>query len=281
MEIYKNYDLYRHNTMRLHCITNEVFIPASIEELVNLVKDLNYKGKRYKLLGAGSNIILPKRLDASVIVLTKSADSIEFHERTVKCGASVRIQKFIRECQKKELGGIEYLFSVPCNMGGATVQNAGRGQEYNESIEKYITAVTCLNTDTLEIERLSNKDCKFNYRSSIFQQGKRLVLFTELNLIELTSSEIEDRIKARLNFAKTYLDDKHPSSGSIFNLSSSFIMKQLKGLRIGGAMWSGKTTNWICNVKHAKNWQVKLLIYIAVFLHKITFRPYRLEVEIW
>lgn len=266
--------------MHLHCIAKEVYIPESKEELIHLISQQKNKKKEYRLLGACSNVILPAKLNVPVIFLTSFNKECSIEDGVIVVGASVRIQHLIREAQKSGLGGIEYLFSVPCTVGGATVMNAGRGNG-NQSIGNFVVAVQCLNLRTGEIEVLSKEECHLSFRNSTFLHGDKIVLTTVLKLEQKKLEKIEECINERKQYALEKLDDRRPSCGSIFNQSDMRIMKLMKGLRIGGAEWSKKTNNWISNTGNAKNWQVRLLVYLACLMHKIAFKPYHLEVEIW
>ena len=114
MNLYHQFDLYKYNSMRLHCVADIVAFPESEKELIDFV--LANKDELL-ILGAGSNIILPKTLHRTVVVMRDFSDSIKIQDNIVCCAASVRIQKLIRAIQEQSLGGIEYLFSVPCTVG--------------------------------------------------------------------------------------------------------------------------------------------------------------------
>lgn len=278
MNTLKKYDLYSHNTMRLHCIADEVFIPESIDEFIACCASFD---SEYLILAAGSNIILPKKIQTPVVLLNKIPNQISFSGNSVTCSMSVRIQKLIREAQNKNLGGIEYLFSVPCSIGGAVYMNAGRGEVFKKSISDYITKVECYNIDNKEIEILDNQQCNFKYRHSIFHNNKRLILRVTLDMLPKSKEEIESQIKDRIQHAKSHLDASKPSAGSIFLISDSSIMKRLCGIRVGGACWSKRTENWISNNGNAKQWQVLALIKLAQLLHKLTKKRCIKEVMIW
>lgn len=280
MKTYNNYDLFRHNSMHLHCIASDVYLPENEEELVELVSNLKSREKVFHVIGAGSNIVLPKKMVTPTILLSSFSKSLSIRNGIIEVGASVRIQHLIRDAQKHNLGGIEYLFSVPCTVGGATVMNAGRGNG-KQSIGNYVKQVRCLNTNSGEIELLNREECCFSYRNSIFLRGCRIILSVYLELERKNYQAIEDGINERKQFALEKLDDRRPSCGSIFNKSNGAIMRRLMGLRIGGAEWSPKKSDWISNRGKATNSQVRILIYLACFLHRITFKPYHLEVEIW
>ena len=278
MKTYCKFDLYTKNTMRLHCIAEKVYEPETIDELKELVVMLKDSGETYHLLGAGSNVILPNSLFSPVILLTSISNDILIDKNTVECGCSVRIQKLIRECQRKELGGLEYLYSVPCNVGGAVYMNAGAGRnqisDYIERIEYYSPT-----KGTVEFIEKSNAD--FSYRHSIFQQNDWIILRIRFSLPSATYSEVEDRVKSRIKFANEKQAGNLPSCGSVFSQCNGHIMQLLMGLRIGGACWSKKTRNWISNLGGAKSKDICRLIGIARFLHIITLQKYSVEVRIW
>lgn len=263
---YEKYDLVNNNTMRLHCIADCVYFPETQDELISLVSDMN---DDYIIISGGSNIILPPKLHSTVVLLTKLRESIVFNDSSVTVSASVRIQKLIKEAQKHNLGGFEYLYSVPCTVGGAVYMNAGRGEIFNQSFSDYIQSVECYNRMTKSIETINLEWCEFSYRRSIFHSNKWIILNVLLKLKDKESELIEKDIQERLDISRNKLDAGKPSSGSVFLRSNDAIMKKLMGLRIGGACWSEKTPNWIKNDKNAKYWQVITLIKIAQILHKI------------
>lgn len=277
MEVIKKLDLYKYNTMRLHCIADTAIFPNSYNELVSFISS----GEKFVVLGGGSNVILPETLHTNVVLLQNLPDEIEVNDEEVACGASVRIQKLIRECQKQSLGGFEYLYSVPCMVGGAVYMNAGRGEIFNQSISDYIIGVDCYNVNTQKFEVLSKDECHFAFRRSVFHDNTRIILRVHLKLEKSSFDDIESRIKERLEISKKNLDASKPSSGSIFLQSSPKIMKLIKGVRIGGACWSKKTDNWISNDRNGRYKDVVKLIRIVQILHRLLNKKCCREVIIY
>lgn len=239
MKSYSNYDLYRHNTMHLHCKASEVYVPENVEDIKELVLKFKKEPISFRILGAGSNIVLPARIKTPVIILSDINKRIAIENDLVECGSSVRIQKLIREAQKHGLGGLEYLFSVPCSVGGVIVMNAGHGNGI-QSIGNYVEEVRCLNIENGTIEIIMKGNCCFGFRRSVFLHSKWIVLSTLLRLEQKSQGEIEELINQRKQFALEKLDDRRPSCGRIFNQCDIRIMQRLKGLRIGDAEWSKK-----------------------------------------
>ena len=278
MNYKQNFDLYGCNTMRLHSIARDYYEPESTEELQDLVQQLTNEKREYYILGAGSNVILPPKINRVIIGTGLLNNEITINEHKVICGASVRIQKLIRTCQKASIGGLEFLFSVPCFLGGAVYMNAGAGTKV--SIADFIVSVKYFDPETNSIKVINKDDADFSYRHSIFQSKQWVILCVELNLVESTFEEIEKRIQARLDFSHEKLDAGKPSCGSVFNVYNSRIIDLLKGLKIGGACYSKKKSNWISNINNASYFDIKALIRVSEFLHHITFKPIHREIII-
>jgi len=266
MQHYKQYDLLLCNTMRLHCIADEVYVPESAEELCRLVQDFP---DDFLILAGGSNLILPPILHRPIVLLNALPADIQIDGTCVRATASVRIQPLIRKMQKSGLGGIEYLFSVPCTVGGAVFMNAGRGEIYNQSISDYIVSVECFDIETMKLVTITKEECRFSYRHSIFAGGRYVILSALFEMDRLGEEAVETRIQARLDHAKNCLDANKPSAGSVFKICNERIMHLLMGARIGGACWSKKTANWISNDKNASYKDVTRLIKLSQMIHKL------------
>ena len=72
--------------------------------------------------------------------------------------------------EEKSLYGLENLSLIPGTVGAAPVQNIGAyGQEVKDTIEW----VEVYNPSTRKIERVSNADCRFDYRDSVFKHARK------------------------------------------------------------------------------------------------------------
>lgn len=277
---YIDYDLYKFNTMRLHCIAKEYYEPESIDELLALTKELNSKHIHYYILGGGSNILMPESVEC-VISIHSFDKSIKIESGIVRSGTSVRIQTLIRKLQQNELGGIEYLYSLPCLIGGAVYMNAGRGGLHGDSIGNYVQSVMYLDTETSEIYTIPAEECCFAHRSSVFQHRKWIILSVEFKFEYKAPEDVEKAVKDRLDHCKKVQDANKPNCGSVFSQYNFRIMSLLKGLRHGGAAYSSKTTNWITNVNNATYKDILCLIRFGQFIHKILFQAIKTEIVIW
>ena len=273
----QNINLRSQNTMRLNSTADFVYYPESLEELIELVGN----NKEYIILAAGSNLVLPAHLNRPVVSLMFLNDRMEMDaDGKIHVGCSVRVQKLIRFLQEKNLGGIEYLYSVPASVGGLVYMNGGRGRKRNKSISDYLESVEYLNMDNMTIQTYQVNKADFSYRTSPFQKMNAIILSCVFSFKNQDSKETERLIAERLEYSTKYLSADKPSCGSVFRKGNPFVFRLLKGSRIGGAMFSKKTANWISNVDNASYEDICRLIKRAQFMHKLFLIRCELEVRI-
>lgn len=277
MIVEKNKDLYAQNTMRLHSVADTVYYPETKEELKELICQHD---SHFILLAAGSNLLLPAHLSTPVISLMSLNNEMEIDGEKVKVGCSVRIQRLIRFLQKHHMGGIEYLYSVPASVGGLVYMNAGRGRTMNMAISDYMDSVEYLDLDDMTIKSYEVNLSDFTYRHSPFQDMNVIILSVCFKFTSQLPNITEAKIAERLEYSKKHLSADKPSCGSVFMNGNRIVYRLLRGMKVGGAMFSKKTSNWISNIDNASYDDICKLIKHAQLFHKLFFSSCQLEVKI-
>lgn len=279
MKTQKDIDLYPRNTMRLHSVAEQLYTPETEEELDGLIRDFQNRNQSYEILSAGSNIVFDNRVTTPLIDMMSIDNHINYLEDgDVYVGASVRVQTLIRNLLQHQLGGIEYLYSVPSSVGGALYMNAGRGKSVGVAISDYLKKVYYYDTS-------SNKYCwyeknanDYSHRHSPFQNAPRIIIGAVFSFKKQDASETERLIKERMEHSKKKLSADKPSCGSVYCKGNPIIYRLLMGRKRGGAMFSNKTPNWITNIGNATSDDVLYLIRWGQKIHRLFFC--RCEVEI-
>lgn len=278
MKTDKKIDLYPYNTMRLHAVADIVYYPESSEDLKQIVTQCKMG---FILLAAGSNVVLPEKIHRPVISLMSLNDKIELlDDGKVSVGCSVRVQRLIRFLQENGLGGIEYLFSVPASVGGLIYMNGGRGRKYNMAISDYLESVEYLDLDDMTVKMYLASSSDFSYRHSLFQGMNAIILTAFFRFKHQSPQVTESLVKERLEYSKRYLSADKPSCGSVFREGNRIVFRLLKGMRVGGAMYSKKTSNWISNVDNATYKDICELVKRAQVLHKLFLSSCQPEIRI-
>lgn len=146
---------------------------SSADELKKALDFAADSGLDVFILGGGSNLLVSDDgFDGIVIrIASKGIRTEESDERqliTVQAGEDW--DSFVAYCVNKGLAGVECLSGIPGSVGGTPVQNVGAyGQEVSETIVK----VQCLDRSTNKLVELSNEECGFSYRRSIFNSTLR------------------------------------------------------------------------------------------------------------
>lgn len=176
MRIEKNKSLKNYNTFGIDC-TARYFV--SVETVEELKEVLSQKiSDEIFILGGGSNMLLPAKLNSLVIHL--NLKGIEVLNETqseviIKVMAGENWHEFVQYCIANDFGGLENLSLIPGNVGTAPIQNIGA---YGVELKDTFESCTVLEIENLNEKEFSNEECKFGYRNSIFKneaKGKYII----------------------------------------------------------------------------------------------------------
>ncbi|MEK7567348.1 MAG: UDP-N-acetylmuramate dehydrogenase [Patescibacteria group bacterium] len=163
---------------RFFCLINNI---EDLKKATNFAKENKLE---IFILGGGSNILVADEGFSGVVIrmnilgteIKKSADGTQ-----VSVGAGVSWDEFVGEMVLKNIYGLENLSLIPGSVGAAPIQNIGA---YGKEVKDFIDSVEVFDIKNLKEVKLSNKDCNFSYRDSIFKKedGKNLVI-TRVNFL--------------------------------------------------------------------------------------------------
>ena len=132
-------------------------------------------------LGEGTNIFPINHIDRVVLIL--DFDALKIENETVVAEAGNKWDRVVQFAVNNDLSGIEALSWIPGKTGAAPVQNIGAyGSEFSDVTDK----VEVYNREKEEFVMLTNKECQFGYRNSIFKKypDKFIIVSMTLKLSE-------------------------------------------------------------------------------------------------
>lgn len=257
-------NLSKHSTIGIGGCAWCWYEPSSEAELAELRLFLSGKSVRSKLIGSGSNVLLPSEtLDAVAINLSNPCfRKKDFKGTTVTVGAGEKLASLIRETCGRSLEGFEGLVGIPGTVGGSLVTNAG----YIATISDTLKSVKLMDKNG-RVKWADKKDLSFFYRGSSFDRDD-IILEAVFELKEAGRDEIMARMKQYIQKKVRTQPMEQKTLGCVFknpekNLyrSAEMIDKAgLKGLTCGGAFVSDKHANFIVNMGGATAGDVKELI---------------------
>lgn len=152
------------------------FIRASSEEdVARAVEWARNQGTPLFVLGGGSNVLVSDHgvdgLVLQVAIEGRETDSPnEGNAVRLTAGAGESWDDLVDYCVENDLAGVECLSGIPGLVGGTPVQNVGA---YGQEVSETITAARCFDRHANTFTTLSNAECGFKYRTSIFNTSER------------------------------------------------------------------------------------------------------------
>lgn len=229
-----------------------LFIPKDMDDLVaflrNIPKDLNVT-----VLGSMSNVLIRSGgIKGVVVSLGEWFDRIFIEDNILEVGGAVKCGKLSTVALDSEIGGFEFLISLPGTVGGAIKMNAGC---YGSEISEIFVECEAVSARG-EVRWLSSNDICFSYRNSKISDDLIVtrVWFRGLKNVNYSiPKKTNEIIKQRL---QNHPIDKK-SCGSAFKNPSGLKAWKLieevgcRGLKCGGAKISEKHCNFIVNEGNA------------------------------
>ena len=187
-----------------------LFLRASDEStIVETIKFAEENSIKVFVLGGGSNVLIADEgFDGLVLQISLKGVST-FKERNETVYVTARAgedwDEFVAFCVEKNLQGIECLSGIPGYVGATPAQNVGA---YGQEVSETIVSTRVFDRKTKEILELTNADCKFSYRASIFNttEKNRFIVLTVTFALKLGG---EPRIHYR--DLREIFDDKKPT----------------------------------------------------------------------
>lgn len=165
----QNISLKPYNTFGIDVTARAFAAFQSIDELMELLHYLQQANATPLILGGGSNILLTKHVDGTVLKnelhgIEKAAEDEE--HIYVKAGAGENWHQFVLYCLEHDYAGVENLVLIPGSVGASPMQNIGAYGVEIKDVFHSLEAVHLLDKTT---HRFSKEDCGFGYRESVFK----------------------------------------------------------------------------------------------------------------
>lgn len=187
MEHHKNYSLKNHNTFGIDVSAKAFVSVSSVDELKEVLQQVY--AHEILVLGGGSNILLLKNIDKTILHIDLKGKTIEKEEEGfvyVRAQAGENWHEFVRWCIEQDFGGIENLSLIPGNVGTSPIQNIGA---YGVELKDSFVSCEAVHKQTLQTRTFTKEECNFGYRNSTFKNENKDKYVISSVLFRLTKSE--------------------------------------------------------------------------------------------
>jgi len=303
----KNVLLKNYTTFKIGGPAKYFLIAKTKEDLMKGVESAKKLKLPVFILGGGSNVLVSDKGFNGLVIKMENLKIDIFDQDSIYVESGVNSAKLMKFTIENSLSGVEWFAGVPGTVGGAIFGNA---QAFGKKMSESIKSIEVLDLKTSKIIKLSNKQCKFSLKNSIFKKNKNLIILSAtLKLNKSKKEEVEAKVKENMDYRKKNHPIKFPSAGSVF-VNPELIVKNkkllakfpeliefnkwgvvhvgyliekcgLKGKRIGNAQISLQHANFIVNLGGAKAKDVLRLIELAKQKVKKTFNINLQQEIIW
>lgn len=256
-----NINLNRHTWFGVGGPAEVLYLPEDSKDLGHFLKLKPYN-LPISVIGGGSNLLVRDGGVPGVVIKLDSSyfKKITINNDTITCGAGVRNIELRKIMLENELGGLEFLCSIPGVIGGSVKTNAGC---FGRCVKDVIAQAQIID-DTGEEKTVGVEDLMLSYRSSFFPDDWIITSITFKVYKEST-----ENIKNKLEEQKAYRIKSQPynekTAGSTFKNPEGLRAWELikksgcADLQIGGAKVSEKHCNFLINTGNATAQDIEIL----------------------
>ncbi|MFA6426907.1 MAG: UDP-N-acetylmuramate dehydrogenase [Candidatus Magasanikbacteria bacterium] len=296
----------KHTTFKIGGPAKYFVIVDDIKKLVELISWLNGEGQKYFILGGGSNLLVRDEGYDGVVI------KIDIKQHTflpdgIEAEAGAQIATLSREALDHKLAGLEWGIGLPGSIGGAVYGNAAYSGKYMADIVDKVEVI-----HNGEHKVLSNDDCNFANKESVFKHDVYLILKVFLKLRRIETGEEQQKAKEyileQIKYRAKTQPKGFPSAGCVFKncevlvddiprfephidsdrvltilhnyhkIPVGYLIEKvgLRGKKLGGAQVSPEHANFIVNAGGATAQDV--LTLIEEIKQKV-YTTYGLELE--
>lgn len=283
LELHENEPMASHCSFRIGGPVRALAAPQDVTSLTRVCYLLKKHELAPFILGNGTNILFPDEGLADLFILSteKLTNMFLLPDGAIYAEAGVSLAKLASFAQQNGLEGLEFASGIPGSVGGGLMMNAGA---YGGELKDVVESVVIHFLPEQALYELTNENCKFGYRTSLFQKMAGCVILSAVFRLKPGDKDaIAEKMRELNNRRREKQPLDLPSAGSAFKrpaggYAAALIDEAgLKGYSIGGAQVSEKHAGFVVNTGNATSHDVyDLLMHIrrTVWEHsKVALEP--------
>ena len=259
-ELSSNVSLAAHTTLQVGGLASWYFKPhhqdALCQALPNIPSSLSVLP-----LGRGSNLLISDSGYDGLVVDLGNLNNMVVSSPHLTAEAGCRMSKIAQTSANHGLAGLEFMATVPGDLGGGIAMNAGAfGQQVSDTLKH----ITIIQRDGVA-SNLTREKLNMAYRRTTLPQGS-IVLSATFELPLGDAENIRQRMRDMRQKRSQSQPLSQPNCGSVFknptgdHAARLIEASGLKGYRHGQAQISDVHANFIINLGHATAHDIASLI---------------------
>lgn len=249
----KHVPLSKHTWFGVGGPAEVMYIPQDIDDLRHFLLKRPHN-LPLSVIGGGSNLLVRDGGIPGVVIKLDSPyfKQVKISDNAITCFAGLSNADLKKYFLANNIGGLEFLCSIPGRIGGSIKTNAGC---FGKCISDVLISADIID-DTGEVKTVYPTDLKLSYRNSLFPDDWIIVSITLK-----TETSTAEQISKTLNEQREYRIKNQPynekTAGSTFKNPEGLRAWELikksgcAELQVGGAKVSEKHCNFLINTGKA------------------------------
>ena len=159
--------LQAYNTFNIDEMASTIIPVNTVSEVLQYYK--NCGNTPTIILGGGSNVLFTQHYEGTVLVNKTTGLQVMKETETdivLKVATGYNWHELVTYCVNHNWYGLENLASIPGTVGAAPIQNIGA---YGAELKQVCMGIDYIDLGSLNTIHITNKNCEFGYRNSIFK----------------------------------------------------------------------------------------------------------------
>lgn len=274
-ELKENFDVSTLSSIKIGGTIKYLYLINTLKGLKEVLKIIKENQYDYYVIGGCTKILFPDRFMREVLIKINN-NFIKETRKYVYVGAGVKLKALASFMNSKGYLGFAGLVSIPGDVGGAIVNNAGA---FNNEISEYLEYVKVFKDG--KIKKIAKKDLDFSYRNSIFKKKDYIIFEACFKKVIGDKKEILRKVKTNIQRRVIRQPQNVLTLGSTFKNSLNHqISKELeelgaKDIALNAIKVSEIHSNFLINKGESdqKNFLNILVILRSVVYNKLKYYP--------
>lgn len=247
----------------------DIYNKTGLKEVFKIIKENKFT---YYVIGGATKILFPDYFFRDAL-LRISNDYIKFKNDQVIVASGTKLKKLASFMINKGYEGFSGVLSIPGNISGAIINNAGA---FGDEISNYLISVTCFYEG--KFIELTKEDMTFSYRKSSLKETEYIIYEAKFKCVKGDSNIIKNKALENTKLRTNAQPQNVLTLGSTFkNMLERSVAKDLdslyvKGLSLEGIKVSNKHANFIINNQNASQ---KNFLNILVILRSLVYNKFK------
>ncbi len=206
-------DLSPYNTLRLPAFARQLLQVDTRQQLLEALIEHDQIKTPLLVLGGGSNVVLTQDVEGLCLLINSRGIEVQSgagDSILVTVEAGEPWHAFVEHCLAQGWYGLENLALIPGTVGAAPIQNIGA---YGVEVGQSIRHVAVWDRRHRQLLQLSNAQCRFGYRDSLFKGAER-----DRYVVVSVTFELSSRFEPRLSYGglANEVTDAEPTARQVF-----------------------------------------------------------------